>query len=102
MISFSVLSVHRCSKYRTSLETGLLYNHAERQQLRYEMGPNIIPPPLDCPAWLCCLLPCLLKTKKLKYFQSLQVKVVEASLINFFQFMCPGIMRALLTGASQW
>jgi hypothetical protein len=70
---------HRYAKYHTNLETGLQYNHAERQQFRYEMGANIIPPPVDCPAWLCCLLPCLLKTKKMKYYRSLQVKVVEVS-----------------------
>jgi hypothetical protein len=26
---------------------------------RAEFGPNDIPPPLSCPAWLCCILPCL-------------------------------------------
>jgi hypothetical protein len=67
-------------KLHTSMETGLQYNHAERQQARSEQGANIIPPPVDCPMWLCCLLPCLLKTKKMKYFKSLQVIMVEAVL----------------------
>lgn len=74
-----VVRVDNCrnAKYNTSLNTGLQLNHAERQQQRQVVGANIIPPPVDCPPWLCCLLPCLLKTKKMKYYQSLQAKVVE-------------------------
>ena len=30
---------------------------------REKYGYNRVSPPLTAPAWLCCLLPCLLKTK---------------------------------------
>merc|ERR1711907_333893 len=29
-------------------------------------GDNFIPPPLPCPAWLCCLLPCLKNTELMR------------------------------------
>ena len=33
------------------------------KNIRLKHGMNKIPPPLSAPAWLCCLLPCLLRTK---------------------------------------
>jgi len=46
---------------------------------RSTTGDNTIPPPLSAPAWLCCLLPCLLATKSMEQYktvvpQSSQVK----------------------------
>lgn len=35
---------------------------------RTKHGLNTIPPPLSAPAWLCCLLPCLLHTKAMRDF----------------------------------
>jgi hypothetical protein len=35
---------------------------------RDECGPNIIPPPVKCPAWLCCILPCLLRTESMSLY----------------------------------
>lgn len=52
---------------------------ASVKQKRSSTGDNTIPPPLSAPAWLCCLLPCLLKTKSMEQYkmvvpQSSQVK----------------------------
>jgi len=49
------------------------------RQKRTTTGDNTIPPPLSAPAWLCCLLPCLLRTKSMEQYkqvvpQSSQVK----------------------------
>ena len=33
------------------------------KEIRARVGYNKVPPPLSAPAWLCCLLPCLLRTK---------------------------------------
>ena len=33
------------------------------REIRARVGYNKVPPPLSAPAWLCCLLPCLLRTK---------------------------------------
>lgn len=36
---------------------------------RTTTGDNTIPPPLNAPAWLCCLLPCLLRTKSMEQYK---------------------------------
>ena len=53
------------SKLQTSLQ-GL--SRSQRKIAREANGVNKIPAPNYCPSWLCCLLPCLKKTKKIKYF----------------------------------
>ena len=35
------------------------------KSIRSTFGLNKVPPPLNYPAWLCCLLPCLMKTKSM-------------------------------------
>ena len=37
-------------------------DHKDCKQIRMKIGLNKVPPPLSAPAWLCCLLPCLLRT----------------------------------------
>ncbi len=36
--------------------------NAEARKKRSINGANEVPPPINYPAWLCCLLPCLLRT----------------------------------------
>ena len=38
----------------------------EAKKAREKHGLNSVPPPLSAPAWLCCLLPCLLSTQQMK------------------------------------
>lgn len=40
----------------------------EAKKARTKFGLNSIPPPLSAPAWLCCLLPCLLQTKAMQEY----------------------------------
>ena len=49
---------------RPGVEVGLTWAQARASSKR-----NRLSPPMDCPAWLCCLLPCLLSTKKMRRFQ---------------------------------
>ena len=41
---------------------------------------NRIPPPIDCPAWICCLLPCILRVPKMLYFN--QIAAEDADVIR--------------------
>merc|ERR1712216_414004 len=45
-------------------EKGLSNDAWDREEKN--MGDNFIPPPLPCPAWLCCLLPCLKNTPDMR------------------------------------
>jgi len=52
---------------------------AVTKKKRSANSDNTIPPPLSAPAWLCCLLPCLMATKSMEQYkqvvpQSSQVK----------------------------
>ena len=49
-----------------SSKWGLTSDDARRA--RASNGLNNIPTPLSAPAWLCCLLPCLLKTKSMEQY----------------------------------
>ena len=51
--------------FKTS-KKGLTTEDAKEKRKKY--GLNIIPPPLSAPEWLCCLLPCLLKTPSMMAF----------------------------------
>lgn len=42
--------------------------NVDARKKRNEVGQNEIPPPINYPAWLCCLLPCLLRTESMQKF----------------------------------
>ena len=52
--------------YFESSRWGLTSDEARKS--RQVNGLNNIPPPIAAPAWLCCLLPCLLKTKSMEQY----------------------------------
>jgi hypothetical protein len=43
-------------------------NSQQSKIIRGKVGLNNVPPPLSAPAWLCCLLPCLLRTKAMQEY----------------------------------
>ncbi|CAN0029426.1 unnamed protein product [Phaeothamnion confervicola] len=43
----------------TSLQSGL--SREESRKRRAMGGINVVPPPHHCPAWICCLLPCIMR-----------------------------------------
>jgi hypothetical protein len=49
-----------------SSEEGL--SRSSRRIQREQAELNLIPPPVSCPAWLCCILPCILHTDAMKTF----------------------------------
>mmetsp|Transcript_26968 Transcript_26968/g.39941 ORF Transcript_26968/g.39941 Transcript_26968/m.39941 type:complete len:215 (+) Transcript_26968:76-720(+) len=54
-----------------------------QRRIRRELDDmNVIPPPLKCPAWLCCILPCLLKTKDMQYFNECSAEYAEVKIDN--------------------
>ena len=44
---------------------------ASAKEKRDRFGLNIVKPPLSAPAWLCCLLPCLLNTPAMKKYNEI-------------------------------
>ena len=59
------------------LKKGLASAYA--RQAMMSGGRNSITSPQDCPAWLCCILPCLNNTPKMKRYMEC---VAEEALIN--------------------
>lgn len=51
----------------TSLTRGL--PTGERLQRLQAYGRNAVPAPLPCPKWMCCLLPCLMGTPRMKEYR---------------------------------
>ena len=50
------------------VEVGYTWEQARR---KLELtGPNTLTPPVSCPQWLCCLLPCLLSTESMRRFHA--------------------------------
>jgi E1-E2 ATPase/Cation transporter/ATPase, N-terminus len=62
------MQLHEIYKqFDTSLD-GLTSQQAKKK--RSTNGLNQVPPPLSAPAWLCCLLPCLLATPSMERYNS--------------------------------
>jgi len=58
-------------KYGTNIQTGLTTDQAGRR--REEAGSfNTVSPPINCPAWVCCLLPCIKSIPSMKAFSNIQ------------------------------
>jgi hypothetical protein len=47
---------------------------------RRDDGLNIVNPPVNCPAWICCLLPCIKSIPSMKAFQ--QIKPEDAEVLR--------------------
>ena len=55
----------------TSLESGLTSDEAT--QRREQSGTfNVVKPPVDCPSWVCCLLPCIKHIPSMKAFAAIK------------------------------
>jgi hypothetical protein len=63
-------------QYGTNLKTGLTTDQAS--QRREEAGSfNVVPPPINCPGWICCLLPCIKSIPSMKAFASIKPEDAE-------------------------
>ena len=65
-VSVHKLSIAETLKQFEASSEGL--TAAKAKDKRNISGLNTIPPPLSAPAWLCCLLPCLLHTESMEKF----------------------------------
>jgi Cation transporter/ATPase, N-terminus len=64
--SVHTVPIHQLYEELKSCKEGL--DTEDAKAARSKNGLNTIPPPLSAPAWLCCLLPCLLHTKAMRDF----------------------------------
>lgn len=58
-------------KLETNLETGLTTDQAS-QRREQDGAFNVVRPPVDCPAWLCILLPCIRHIPSMKAFSAIR------------------------------
>jgi len=57
-------------------EKGLTMDEASKRREEDEIF-NVIDPPVKCPAWVCCLLPCIKSIPSMKAFRQLQPEDAE-------------------------
>jgi magnesium-transporting ATPase (P-type) len=74
--SLSAAQQELLSQLKTSLATGLTRDEASKR--REKTGQfNVVDPPLKCPAWICCLLPCIKSIPSMKAFREVQPEDAE-------------------------
>lgn len=56
----------------TSLDTGLTHEQVRSRRLESSSNANnVVSPPIRCPAWICCLLPCIKSFPSMKAFRAI-------------------------------
>lgn len=56
----------------TSLEKGLTSDEVSKRRQDDEGGFNVVNAPVNCPSWICCLLPCIKHIPSMKLFCQIQ------------------------------
>lgn len=62
-------------KLNSNVTTGLTSDEATVR--RESEGFNVVKPPVDCPAWICCLLPCIKNVPSMKAYASIRPEDAE-------------------------
>ena len=62
-------------KLNANVTTGLSSDQATDRRERE--GFNVVKPPVDCPAWICCLLPCIKNVPSMKAFAQIRPEDAE-------------------------
>lgn len=63
-------------QFNVTVESGLTTDEAFKR--REDSGTfNVVDPPVQCPAWICCLLPCIKHIPSMKAFRNIQVEDAE-------------------------
>lgn len=78
--SNSDMTIEELLMFLKTTPSGL--DRVQRKLLREQHGLNKIPSPNYCPSWLCCLLPCLKKTKKMKCYEECTPEFAEVKMDN--------------------
>ena len=74
--SLSLSQQQLLDQLQTTLATGLSRDEAAKRRERDGLF-NVIDPPLKCPAWVCCLLPCIKSIPSMKAFREVQPEDAE-------------------------
>ena len=80
------------SHFGVEEEKGLSWGQVKQARIE-DRHDNRIPPPIDCPAWICCLLPCILRVPKMLYFN--QIAAEDADVIREVGKLARARARAL-------
>jgi E1-E2 ATPase len=59
--------------YQTNLQSGLSSLDVEQRRRQGSQSQNIVHPPIHCPPWVCCLLPCIKYVPVQKAFLALSL-----------------------------
>ena len=62
-------------KLESNVSTGFTTDQATAR--REQQGFNVVKPPVDCPAWICCLLPCIKHVPSMKAFAAMRPEDAE-------------------------
>lgn len=66
------------ARLSTDYRSGLATKDASRRRTdRHGGALNTVPPPLNCPKWVCCLLPCIKSIPSMKLFRSIEPEDAE-------------------------
>lgn len=63
-------------KLNANFENGMTTDEASERR-EESGGYNTIEPPIKCPAWVCCLLPCIKNIPSMKLFKQIQPEDAE-------------------------
>ena len=74
--SLSKLQQDLLNQLKTSISTGLSRDEASKRR-EHNGAFNVVDPPLKCPAWICCLLPCIKSIPSMKAFREVQPEDAE-------------------------
>ncbi|CAB9517460.1 Sodium/potassium-transporting ATPase subunit alpha [Seminavis robusta] len=61
---------------KTNRKTGLSTDDAAERR-EEDGGFNVVDPPINCPAWVCCLLPCIKSIPSMKTFRMIKPEDAE-------------------------
>jgi hypothetical protein len=78
-MKLSQAQLDQLEQLNTNIEKGLTTDDAAAR-LSESGGLNTVAPPIHCPAWICCLLPCLKHLKSMKAFR--QIKPEDAEVLR--------------------
>eukprot|EP00581_Thalassiosira_minuscula_P011525 CAMPEP_0183712604 /NCGR_PEP_ID=MMETSP0737-20130205/7693_1 /TAXON_ID=385413 /ORGANISM="Thalassiosira miniscula, Strain CCMP1093" /LENGTH=239 /DNA_ID=CAMNT_0025941251 /DNA_START=53 /DNA_END=772 /DNA_ORIENTATION=- len=71
-MAISSLQRDLLERLKTDYNRGLTTEEASQRRSREDGGLNSVRPPLNCPKWVCCLLPCINHIPSMKQFRLVQ------------------------------
>jgi len=83
MIQLTSAQRNLLSRLNVDISTGLSTSEANSRRRNNNRRPsssaaNIVTPPINCPKWICCLLPCIYRTRSMTAFVAVAPDDAEA------------------------